>query len=174
MGFPRGMLFKFVCGIGVIAASFWITSVALDYWRFGQQSSQASGPLTIFAMDTARPNWMLISPSTTTVSVAGKGISLESSMPTNEYQWQTNPIRTQKNTSYTVSYEIEVTKGKMAIGVLDFINDKWITTKDISARSDTIAFTASSTDIRVILYGSSQPPTAATLSSLTIVRPPTQ
>ena len=123
-------------------------------------------------MDTARPNWMLISPSTTTVSVTGKGISLELNMPTNEYQWQTIPIRTQANTSYNVSYEIEVTKGRLAIGVLDFINDKWITTKDINARSDTIAFTATLTNIRVILYGNSQPPTAATLSSLTIVRPP--
>jgi hypothetical protein len=168
------MLFKFVCGIGVIAASFWITSMALDYWRFGQQSPQASGPLTIFALDTARPNWMVISPSTTTASVTGKGISLESNMQAEEYQWQTNPIRTQTNTSYIVSYEIEVTKGRLGIGVLDFLNDKWITIKDISARSDTIAFTASSTQIRVILFGDSQPPTAATLSSLTIVRPPTQ
>ena len=172
MRFAHGVLLKFICGIGVIAASFWITLIALDYWQFGQQSPQ--GPLTIFDLDTARPNWMLISPSTTSVSVTGKGISLESSMPTNEYQWQTNPIGTQTNTSYTVFYEIEVTKGRLALGVLDFVNDKWITTKDISARSDTIAFTATSTEIRVILFGSSQPPTAATLSSLTIVRPPKQ
>jgi hypothetical protein len=151
MRFLGGVLLKFVCGVGVIAASFWITSMALDYWRFGQQSPLE--PLTIFTMDVAR---------------------LESSMPTNEYQWQTNPIRTQTNTSYNVSYEIEVTKGRLGIGVLDFINDRWITTKDISARSDTIAFTATSTNIQVILYGNSQPPTAATLSSLTIVRPPKQ
>ena len=170
MRFSGGVFLKFICGIGVVAASFWITSMALDYWQFDQQSPQ--GSLTIFTMDTARPNWMLISPSTTAVSVTGKGISLESNMPTNEYQWQTNPIRTQTNISYNVSYEIEVTKGRLGIGVLDFINDKWIATKDISARSDTIAFTATSTDIRVILYGNSQPPTAATLSSLTIVRPP--
>jgi hypothetical protein len=174
MRLPRGMLLKLIFGIGVVAASFWITSMALDYWQFGQQFPQVSGPQTIFSLDTVRPNWMLISPSTTTVSVTGKGISLESNMPTNEYQWQTNPIRTQTNISYNVSYEIEVTKGRVAIGVLDILNDKWITTKDISARSDTVAFTAPLTEIRVVLYGSSQPPTAATLSSLTIVRAPKQ
>ena len=34
MRFPGGVLLKFICGFGVIAASFWITSMALDYWRF--------------------------------------------------------------------------------------------------------------------------------------------
>jgi hypothetical protein len=167
-----GMLMKFIFGIGVIATSFWITSIALDHWQYGQQSPQASEPLTIFALDMARPNWMVISPSTTTVSVNDKGISLESNMPINEYQWQTDPIPTQTNTGYTVSYEVEVTKGRLVIGVLDVLHDKWITTKEIGARSDTIAFTAPSTQIRVILSGSSPPPTTATLSSLTIVRPP--
>jgi hypothetical protein len=168
------MLLKVSFGIGVVAASFWITSMVLDFWRFGQQSPQASGPQSIFALDMARPNWTVISPSATTATITPKGISLESTMPTNEYQWQTNYILVQTNTSYVVSYEVEITKGRVAIGVLDVSNNKWITTKDIGTRSDTIAFTAPSPQIRVILFGTSQPPTAATLSSLTIIMPPKQ
>ena len=167
-----GMSMKFIFGIGVIAMSFWVTSKALDYWQYGQQSPQVSGPRAIFTLDKARPNWMVVSPSTTSVNVTSKGISLESNMPTNEYQWQTNPIGTRANTGYTVSYEIEATTGRLAIGVLDVLNDKWITTKDIGDRSDAIAFTAPSAQIRVILFGNGPPPTAATISSLTIVGPP--
>jgi len=164
-----GMLMKFVLAISVIATSFRITSMALDYWQYGQQSAQISGPRPIFVLDKAQPNWMVVSPSTTTVSVTSKGISLESNMPTYEYQWQTNPIGTQINTGYMISYEIEATTGRPALGVLDTVNGKWIATKDIGERSDTIAFTAPSGQIRVILFGDGPPPTAATISSLTIV-----
>jgi hypothetical protein len=164
-----GMVVKFIFGIGVIVTSFWITSMALDYWQYGQQSPEVSGPRPIFTLDKTRPNWMVVSPSTTTVNITSKGISLESNMPIYEYQWQTNPIGTRANTDYTVSYEIEATTGRLAIGVLDAVNSKWITTKDIVERPDTIAFTAPSAQIRVILFGDGPPPTAATISSLTIV-----
>jgi hypothetical protein len=164
-----GMLVKFIFGIGVIAMSFWITSIALDHWQYGQQSPQVSEPQPIFTLDKALPNWMVVSPSTTTVNVTSQGISLESNMPTYEYQWQTNPIGTRANTGYTVSYEIEATTGRLAIGVLDAENSKWITTKEIGDQSDTIAFTAQSARIRVILFGNGPPPTAATISSLTVV-----
>jgi hypothetical protein len=166
------MLWKFIFGIGVIATSFWITSMALDHWQYGQQSPQVSEPRPIFTLDKGRPNWMVVSPSTTTVNVTSEGISLESNMPTYEYQWQTNPIGTRPNTGYTVSYEIEATTGRLALGVLDAENNKWITTKDIGERSDTIAFTAPSAQLRVILFGNGPPPTAATISSLRIVGPP--
>jgi hypothetical protein len=180
MRFQLGLPLKLIFSIGVVAVSFWITLTALDYWypSLGNRSDtpipQAPAPQPIFTLNTAKPNWTVISPSTTTVSVTSKGISLESKMPTNGYQWQTDLITTQTNTGYTISYEVEVTKGKMGIGVLDVVNDKFIASKEIGARLDTIAFTASSAQIRVILSGRSPPPTAAAISSLAITGPPKQ
>jgi hypothetical protein len=167
-----GMLMNVIFGIGVIAMSFWVTSMALDHWQYGEQPPQVSGPRAIFTLDKARPNWMVVSPSTTTVNVTDEGISLESNMPIYEYQWQTNPIGTRLNTGYTISYEIEATTGKLTIGVLDAINSKWIATKDIGERADMFAFTAPSPQIRVILFGNGPPPTVATISSLMIVEYP--
>ena len=169
-------------GISVVAASFWITLLVLDYWeprrdvRTGAPSQpprpQASRSKIVFVLNPAdRAGWAEVDARKTKASISSKGISLESIAAIYESQWTTDLIAAQTNTDYTVLYEIEVTRGKLAVGVMDATNDKWITVKEIDKRSDTIAFKAPSARMRLVLFAASPPPTVAMLSSLKITEP---
>jgi hypothetical protein len=165
---PPGWLANFIISLGVIGLSFWITLLALDSWVFNQGASRP--PRLVFSLDRPQRHWAVVNSKTQT-TVGEKEIVLGSKADLNEYQWLTDPIAVDPNADFTLSYKIEVTEGRMGIGVLDFVTNRWIVTKEITTQSDTIAFKAPSAQLQVILFGTSAPPTGATLSQLTITRP---
>jgi hypothetical protein len=161
---------KLLLNVAVAAAAFLGTLIVLDHWQVPTVSQP--GPNVVYSLDMAHPNWSVVDPARTQVSVTTEGVSVGSIMPPNLYQLSTDRIPVKVNGEYDVSYTINVSKGKFQFGVLDAVNDKWIVQKVIDQRSDAITFTAPTREIQVILFGISPPPTAATLSSLAIVGPP--
>jgi len=166
IGSPTGFE-KLVFIIGVIILSFLIALMTLDNWVFNQGDQR--GPTRIFSLDLPLKNWSVANPKTRAV-VTEKGVALGSTADANEYQWLTIPISVRSKADLIVSYKIEVTDGKMSIGVLDFVNGKWIITKDVTTQSGTIAFKTPSPQIQVILSGTSTPPSSATVLDLIIMQ----
>jgi hypothetical protein len=167
IGSPTGFE-KLVVIIVVIILSFWIALMVLDNWVFNQ--GDQSHPTRIFTLDPRLRNWSEANLKTRAV-VTEKGVALASTADADEYQWLTIPISIRSKADLIVSYKIEVTNGKMGIGVLDFANDKWIVTKDVTTQSDTIAFKTQSPQIQVILFGTGTPPSSATVLDLIIIQP---
>jgi hypothetical protein len=163
IGSPTGFE-KLVFIIGVIILSFLIALMTLD-----NQGDQRRQPTRIFSLDLQLKNWSVANLKTRAV-VTEKGVALGSTADANEYQWLTIPISVRSKADLIVSYKIEVTDGKMSIGVLDFVNGKWIITKDVTTQSGTIAFKTPSPQIQVILSGTSTPPSSATVLDLIIMQ----
>jgi hypothetical protein len=172
-------LLKFIGAVAVVLASFWITLLAMDYWdsrptvRSGPPTQPARMPPSklsqVFAVSHTPPNWYATDTKTKT-SITGTRIVVESSAPVGQYQWQTQPIPTQVNAEYALSYQIAVTGGRLAIGVEDAAG-KWIVTKPIEQPHETIVFKAPTPTVRINVYGASPPPTVATISSVSISGP---
>jgi hypothetical protein len=170
---PPAWVLKFGALTGVIIFSFWIALVALDKWAFDKSDRAGSaGPREfrqIFSIDLARRNWTVANFKTRAAAL-DKAIALESTADINEYQWLTDPIPVPRNAEVSVSYNIDVTSGRMGLGILDFDSNKWIVSKEISSPSEAIKIKAPATQIQVILFAVAAGPSRATLRELTVAR----
>jgi len=169
-----GKLLRLTGAIAVILLSFWVTLEILDYLNPASQGIVLQPPKTLYALSRVASDWIVVDPSVTRLSLTPDGISLQSSAPAQTYQWTTRPIFVKADANYVVSYHVNVDIGKMGIGVLNYKNSAWIKTDDIVNQPSTMAFKASSNQIEVILYGTTPPPTAATIFSIAIAESPVQ
>jgi hypothetical protein len=97
----------------------------------------------------------------TTVSVQGSGLELFSGVSRYLYQIVSSPIEVIPGTEYSVDYDIELTSGLMAVGVLDAVANAWIVQhplgRDAEARS-TISFTAPANTVHLIVSNNNPEP----------------
>lgn len=174
-------IWRFVGAFAVVAVSFWITLQVIDNWsttpaperaaaeRKATPASSARTRAPIFTLVTTatNSNWAAAGPQTK-LQVTGDGISLVSTAQKNFWLLQSTEVPVQKGANYLVSYDITVTEGAIAVGILNDRTGLWIVTKTIAGKKDTIAFNAPSDQIRVVLLSTESSPCEALVSSLTI------
>jgi hypothetical protein len=168
--------------LAIVAASFGVTLKLLDYW--GSQSDTTVSPSTAgtpaqtippknvafaFSIDGQSPNW---NPETadTTTEIAKDGLIIRSRSAANANELGTSAIATVPNERYVISYDIAVTQGSVALGVLDTTFDKWILVQGISPHPDSLHFTATSNHVQIMLVNSGPPPTTVKVARLILAR----
>jgi hypothetical protein len=183
-------LTRIIGALAIVAASFGVTLKLLDYW--GSQSDTTVSPSTAgtpaqttppkptqttppknvafaFSINGQPPNW---NPETadTTTEIAKDGLIISSRAAANANELGTNDIATAPNEKYVINYDIAVTQGSVALGVLDTTFGKWISVKPISPQPDSLHFTATSNHVQIILVNAGPPPTTAKVARLILAR----
>lgn len=151
--------------------------MAMDYWDFGRtarsndpaRATRARAPANaaLFTMTTSPPNWMASTGNTTATAVDSR-IEVQSSSPPGEYQWQTVAVSVRANSDYRLSYQIDVRRGDVTIGIEDAIASQWILTQRIDKSNDAIAFKSPGAAVKIVIFGTAPQPSAFTIARLTI------
>jgi hypothetical protein len=175
-------LARIIGPLAIVAASFGVTLKLLDYWD--SQSDTTASPSTsstpahaippknvafAFSINGQPPNW---SPETadTTTEIAKDGLIISSRAAANANELVTSDIATALNEKYVISYDIAVTQGSVALGVLDTTFGKWISVKPVSPQPDSFHFTATSNHVQIILVNAGSPPTTVKVARLILAR----
>jgi hypothetical protein len=175
-------LARIIGALAIVAASFGVTLKLLDYW--GSQSDPTVPPSTVgtpaqttppknvafaFSIDSQPPNW---NPETadTTTEIAKDGVIVRSGSAANVNELGTSAIATVPNERYIISYDIAVTQGSVALGVLDTTFNKWISVHAIGPQPDSLHFTATSNHVQIVLVNAGPPPTTVKVARLTLAR----
>jgi hypothetical protein len=175
-------LARIIGALAIVAASFGVTLKLLDYWDSQADptvSSPAAGtpaqtapPKNVafaFSINGQPPNWSPENADTTT-EIAKDGVIVSSRSAANANELGTGAIVTVPNERYVISYDIAVTQGSVALGVLDTTFDKWITVHGISTHTDNLHFTATSNHVQIVLINAGPPPTTVKVARLILAR----
>jgi hypothetical protein len=169
--------------LAVVLGSFTLTLRLLYYWDprsvpppqqslanpDNKSGSTAAQNAVLFTVSSGsnRQNWSVVTKATTT-QIDKAGIIVNSRVFENQYELMTNEISTVPDQTYVVQYDIQVTEGAIALGVLDALGNKWITVQPVTQRKGSFPFRAPTRLTEIVIMNAGQPPTTATVAELLV------
>ncbi len=170
-------------GVFVVLSSFFVTLFVLDYrdrvQSFGAQGAAGNVPAEQAQSTTAKnvifnlsisdsnPNWRVANDQTA-AHVIPEGLAVTSRVPVSQNELTTDTIVTASRRNYLVQFDIAVTQGSTALGVLDVSHQKWITVYHVDRRDDSFRFTASTDAIVLVIVNASPGANALTVRKLAL------
>lgn len=118
-----------------------------------------------------KPNWMIVG-TDNSAQIVGQKLIVKSSSAMNANEWTTDPFVTIPNNVYFVRYNLKVSEGSIALGVLDTVSDKWVVVKVINEPDGILWFTAPTNKMQLLIAKNSTAPTAVTIERLEVVNEP--
>jgi hypothetical protein len=189
------LLVRILGGVTVVAVSFIGTLDILNYWRNNpgptlsgptdNQAEQGNFPTNVagnsppsntglrniafaLSLDAQSPNWDQATADTTTTTTK-EGLLVTSHIPTSGYELTSAKILTAPNVTYVIGYDINVTRGTVAVGVLDISREqKWIMQHPVSQQQDSFQFSAASDSTKIVIFNGGSSPTIATIAKLVV------
>jgi hypothetical protein len=167
----------------IVLSSFFITLSILDYRdRLASNGTeQAAGNVSggqgqsktikhiVFnlSLSDSTPNWQVATNETTT-QITGEGLLVKSRVSANQNELTTDKIVTEPERTYIVHFAIAVTKGSIALGILDVARDRWILVHPIDRREDSFRFAASANLTQLVIVNAGSGPNTLTVTRLVV------
>jgi hypothetical protein len=131
------------------------------FWWVAKSYSKADAPPEGLVISAANKNWDATGGAN--ASVEGDTIVVVGDLSKYGNQFQSAMVPARKPSEYELAYDIELSGGKMGIGILDAKRGRWIkTVPAIEGGKGTLHFSTNGSSFRVYLFNSNEEPIRTT------------